>query len=229
MYNDAPITAGSLSHSTRRSFSASSVIELGCSWQKRCSAITAFLRTSSRGCSSSEVTGGMSAGSVSRLTSLGIAISVAHTSTWFDDLRSRRIVLTRSVVSSCPECRQTVDARYPTRFATKLVCCDMLTAWIWPNSALCPSISAYIIRTIASFIFFGLSCSVKRCRSAVTSWCRILSSSCLDLHSPMDLMSSKKSLLRCEPDMLGRLDADRSATRGRGGRVVRGAAPSVGV
>mmetsp|Transcript_12896 Transcript_12896/g.41330 ORF Transcript_12896/g.41330 Transcript_12896/m.41330 type:complete len:220 (-) Transcript_12896:8-667(-) len=193
------MTAGSLSHNTRRSFSERSAAEDGCSWQKRCSAMTAFLRTTSLGWSSSAHTGSISAGSVSRLTSFGIATRVAQTSTWLVDLRSRRIVLTSSVVSSCPECKQTVDARYPTRLAMRLVCCDMLTAWMWPKSALWPSISAYIIRTTASFIFLGLSCSVKRWRSVATSAARILSSSCFDLHSPMLLMSSKKSLLRCPP------------------------------
>ena len=51
----------------------------------------------------------------------------------------------------------------------------------------CGAVS-HIIRTTASFIFLGLSCSVKRWRSVATSAARILSSSCFDLHSPMLLL-----------------------------------------
>ena len=56
-------------------------------------------------------------------------------------------------------CRMSVDALWsllgcgelsqkarPTRLAMRLVCCDMLTAWMWPKSALWPSISAYLRR-----------------------------------------------------------------------------------
>ena len=64
----------------------------------------------------------------------------------------------------------------------------MLIAWMCANEASWPSISAYIIRTMASLDFLGESDSVKRCLSTDTSCCRILSSSCFDLHSPMLLL-----------------------------------------
>ena len=54
----------------------------------------------------------------------------------------------------------------------------------------CGAVS-HIIRTTASFIFLGLSCSVKRWRSVATSAARILSSSCFDLHSPMLLLRAR--------------------------------------
>ena len=52
-----------------------------------------------------------SAGSVSTLTSLGSAMSAAHTSTWLEEERSRRIVLTSKVTSSWLGCRHSAEAR----------------------------------------------------------------------------------------------------------------------
>ena len=77
----------------------------------RCSASTAFLRTSGCACPRHATTLGSSAGAVSAPASAGSAVSAAETTRKLSEARSRQRVLTRRMTRSEPGSRKRELAR----------------------------------------------------------------------------------------------------------------------
>ena len=125
---DAPMTAGSLSHSTRLNFSCRLRVASGSSCWKRCSTITAFFRTMLWSDSSSFSTSGCTAGTMSTVSNLAAAMRPAHCSSTLALCRSFCSRFTSMMRRSLSGPRHREAVKYPTRFCSRSVLVHISTA-----------------------------------------------------------------------------------------------------
>lgn len=203
-FSAAAITHGSLSHNALFIFSLYCCIYTPGEVLIFCSTIMAFFRTRSLECVTSFTTGQVIALAIIGLMMLPKEVRLIIMSSLLLLLRSLRIVATSSISSSEDCVKNSEHIRQPIRLSLRFLSCVRLTAWMWANGALCPSISMYSERIRCSLSNLGGMFFSRSLGLSVTSSARMIRSYyCLDLASPIDLMNYFNSLERCCEEVIG--------------------------